>query len=73
MSDEEREIAAESRRRWIEVDEMQERVRKDSSSRISLADAMNAFDMSFRSAIFRLEKRKTSGMVDFYKRMGLVT
>lgn len=73
MIDEKRKIAAESRRRWSEVDEMQKRLRNDSKSRISLSDAMNAFDMSFRSAIFRLEKRKTSGMVDFYKRMGLVT
>lgn len=72
MTDEEREFAAHSRERWNEVEKMQERLRRDDSSRPSLADAMAAFDMSFRSAIFRLEKRKTSGMVDFYRRLGII-
>ena len=72
MIDEEREFAANSRQRWSEVEKMQERLQKESASRLSLADAMIAFDMSFRSAIFRLEKRKTSGMVDFYRRLGLI-
>ena len=72
MSDEERDFAVNSRQRWIEVEKMQERLRKEKASRLSLVDAMTAFDMSFRSAIYRLEKRKTSGMVDFYKRLGIV-
>jgi len=72
MNREEREFSLGSLERWREVDAMQKRLRRENASRMSLADAITALDMSFRSAIFRLEKRKTSGMVEFYKKFGLV-
>lgn len=71
MNDKERQIISTSLENWKEVDKVQNQLRRQNLRRTKVPDAIAAFDLAFRAAVAKPAKRTASGLVDFYKRLGI--
>lgn len=64
MTEQEKAEARKWMKNWEELGPILEKLRRDSLKRVNTSEAIEAFDLAYKSARLHSQRRKTSGLVE---------